>query len=186
MQANTWEWEPCHCIIHLTSKWNPRRISSPAVIQVEHRQVNITSSSRCLHCPQNPEKGILPFNPLWQDRWRLQPSLAPGKCFSRYQLRRVSSAVSITCTWRPTSGFARSIFHLIPPLSMGALCYCSNSVTKEESDSCIWAGNFLVHSWRPQQMLFFFHPTDNDCEPTVCQQTSEGKERSVRFYPWNS
>lgn len=90
---------------------------------MEHRQVNINSSSWCLHCLQNPEKGFLPFNPLWQDRWHLQPSLAPGKCFSRYQLRRVSSAVSVTCTCRTTGSLARSIFHLIAPLSIGALCY---------------------------------------------------------------
>lgn len=121
---------------------------------MEHRQVNINSSSWCLQCPQNPEKGIFPFNPLWQDRWHLQPNLAPGKCFSCYQLRCVSSTVSITRTCRTTRTFARSIFHLITSLSIGASCYSSKRVAKEESESCIWAGNFLVHSGMSQEILF--------------------------------
>lgn len=156
MQPNTWELETCHCLIHLTSNGNPRQIPLPAIIQVEHRQVNINSSSWCRHCPQNPEKGILPFNPPWQDRWHLQPNLAPGRCFSRYQLRRVSSTVSITRTCRTTRSLARSIFHLISPLSAGAFRYSSKRVAEEDRESCIRAGDFLIHSQRFQQMCFFF------------------------------
>lgn len=168
MQPNTWEQETCHRIIRFQNG-NPRQIPSPAIIQVEYRQVNINSSSWCLHCPRNPEKGILPFNPLWQDRWYLQPGLAPGKCFSRYQLRHVSSAVSVTCTCRTTGRLARSIFHLIAPLSIGALGY--------RLKKCCKGRKWELHmSWKlpgthteSQQIFFliFFHPVDNYSKPTI-------------------
>lgn len=137
---------------------SPRQIPSPAIIQAEHRQVNINQhASWCLHYPQNLEKGILPFNPLWQDRWHLQPNAAPGKCFSCYQLRRVPSTVSITCTWRTTGSFAKSVFHLIaPPCPLGRRATDSKGVAAEENESCMWAGNFLVHSGKPQQILLCF------------------------------
>lgn len=104
----------------------------PAIIQVEHRQVNINSSSRCLQCPLNPEKGIFPFNPLWQDRWHLQPNLAPGRCFSRYQLRCVSSTVSITRMCRTTRTLARSIFHLITSCPLGHLATAQKGLQRKK------------------------------------------------------
>lgn len=104
---------------------NPRQIPSPAISQVEHRQVNINSSSWCLRCLQNPGKGVLPLNPLWQDRWHLQPNPALGKCFLCHQLRCVFSTVSIICICRTTSSLTMSLLHLIAPLSTGACCYRS-------------------------------------------------------------
>lgn len=92
------------------------------------------------------DKGVLPSNPLWQDRWYLQPSSASGRCFSCQKLRCTFSSVSLTCSWR-TWTVLPGVWALYSSLVYRGCCCRHRNCSKRRKQSCNQAGNFLVCWW---------------------------------------
>lgn len=144
---------------------NPRQIPSPAIIQAEHRQVNVNTHLDAYTIPQNPEQGVLPSNPLWQDRWHLQLIEHLGNVFTL----PIKDAFPPLCPSQPV-GASQVLFHPVAPLSIGVFCWvkkCFRGRKWELHLSCKLPGilmeapeNFKFFSGNWQWLWTYYVPVD--------------------------
>lgn len=131
MQLNTWELETTKLPHPFDFKTrNPRQIPSPAIIQAEHRQVNVNTHLDAYTIPRTQSKVFFPLILLWQDRWHLQPSRAPEMFFTL----PIKLAFPPLCPSLVPVGASPGAYSIqLLPLSIGVFC-CTDSKSASEEE----------------------------------------------------